>query len=158
MPITPNALFEPDRLAWLNVATNLEPESLRGRVVMIKVFQMLCPGCVSHALPQAQRVHDLFSRDDVIVIGLHSVFEHHDAQGQPVVLKAFLHENRLTYPIAIDTPGEGPLPKLMQRFVFRGTPTTFVFDRSGQLRLNHFGAIDDLRLGVALTRLVVEAP
>lgn len=28
-------------------------ESLRGRVVFLHAFQMLCPGCVSRALPQA---------------------------------------------------------------------------------------------------------
>ena len=55
---------------------------LRGRVVAIEAFQMLCPGCVQHGLPQAQRLHRLFRREDVVVIGLHTVFEHHDVMAE----------------------------------------------------------------------------
>lgn len=32
---------------------------------------MLCPGCVSHGLPQAQRILSTFG-DDVVVLGLHT--------------------------------------------------------------------------------------
>ena len=76
---------------WLNAK---EPQTLamhRGKVIVVEAFQMLCPGCVSHSLPQAQRVHQAFPRDDVVVLGLHSVFEHHDEM-TPVALKAYLHE------------------------------------------------------------------
>ena len=37
---------------WFN-APALQLSELRGRVVVLEVFQMLCPGCVSLALPQA---------------------------------------------------------------------------------------------------------
>ncbi len=48
---------------WLNVDEPLSLEQLRGKVVMVEAFQMLCPGCVSHGLPLAQRVYDTFSVD-----------------------------------------------------------------------------------------------
>jgi hypothetical protein len=143
---------------WLNTTRPLEPNELRGRIVIIEAFQMLCPGCVSHGLPQAQRVHNMFSRDDVVVIGLHSVFEHHQAQGQTEVLRAFLHEYRFTFPIAIDMPSTtGPVPETMSRFNLRGTPSLLMFDRVGHLRLNHFGALDDLTLGVTIATLLHES-
>jgi hypothetical protein len=142
---------------WLNTTRPLEPNELRGRIVIIEAFQMLCPGCVSHGLPQAQRVHNMFTRDDVVVIGLHSVFEHHQAQGQTEVLRAFLHEYRFTFPIAIDMPSAtGPVPETMSRFNLRGTPSLLMFDRVGQLRQNHFGALDDLTLGVTIATLLHE--
>ena len=75
---------------WLNAAEPLSLDRLRGRVVLIEAYQMLCPGCVSHGLPQAERVRETFREEDVAVIGLHSVFEHHDAQTQ-IGLEAFLH-------------------------------------------------------------------
>ena len=78
---------------WFNTDKPLSLEALRGKVVVIEAFQMLCPGCVSHALPQAQRVAAAFSTNDVAVIGLHTVFEHHEAM-RPEALKAFLHEYR----------------------------------------------------------------
>ncbi|MDE0390852.1 MAG: hypothetical protein OXI57_02140 [Rhodospirillales bacterium] len=76
---------------WLNSESPVTLKALRGKVVLIEAFQMLCPGCVSHALPQAMRVRQTFSPDDVAVVGLHTVFEHHEAQGTREALAAFLH-------------------------------------------------------------------
>ena len=44
---------------WLNTPEPLTLERLRGRVVLLHAFQMLCPGCVSRGIPQAQRVADV---------------------------------------------------------------------------------------------------
>ena len=143
---------------WLNTPTPLTLESLRGRVVMLHAFQMLCPGCVSHGLPQAQRLHQLFPPDQLAVVGLHTVFEHHAVMGSVAALQAFVHEYRLTFPIGIDQPdGRGGVPLTMQALRLRGTPSLLVLDRQGRVRLHHFGAIDDLRLGALLGQLM-EAP
>ena len=45
---------------WLNTTTDLNLEVLRGQVIFLHAFQMLCPGCVSQAIPQAQRVASVF--------------------------------------------------------------------------------------------------
>ncbi len=45
---------------WLNTPAPITLDGLRGRVVLIEAFQMLCPGCVSHGLPQARRVQETF--------------------------------------------------------------------------------------------------
>lgn len=128
---------------------------LRGSVVVIEAFQMLCPGCVSHGLPQAQRVAATFG-SDVTVIGLHTVFEHHDAMG-PVSLEAFLHEYRITFPVGVDelSPDRGA-PVTMRRLGLRGTPSLVLVDRRGHVRLNAFGQIDDLALGAQIARLIDE--
>jgi len=41
-------------------ATHIRLSALLGRVVMLHAFQMLSPGCVSHGLPQASRVREMF--------------------------------------------------------------------------------------------------
>lgn len=41
---------------WLNTDQPLSVEALRGKVIVVEAFQMLCPGCVLHGLPQAVRV------------------------------------------------------------------------------------------------------
>lgn len=74
---------------WFNTDKPLTLASLQGRVVFIHAFQMLCPACVSHGAPQAQKVHILFRHTDLSVIGLHTVFEHHAAM-TPVALDAFI--------------------------------------------------------------------
>jgi len=142
--------------AWLNTAEPLSLERLRGRVVLIEAFQMLCPGCVSHGLPQAKRVRETFREADVAVIGLHSVFEHHEAQ-TPVALEAFLHEYRIGFPVAVDAPGEDrALPKTMAAYGMQGTPTLVLIDRQGRRRAQHFGHVLDLRLGTEIMALIAE--
>ena len=143
---------------WFNTREPLSLESLRGRVVLLHAFQMLCPGCVEHGIPQARRVHEAFSPDQVTVIGLHSVFEHHAVQGTPAALQAFIHEYRLRFPIALDQPHPTRnIPLTMQELMLQGTPSVVVIDTLGRVRLHHFGHLDDLRRGALLGQLVGEA-
>src|SRR5690606_1638032 len=133
--------------------------SLKGNVVALFAFQMLCPGCVSHSMPQAERLHRMLARHGVAVIGLHTVFEHHEAM-TPVALKAFIHEYRLTFPIGVDQRVEGQAaPLTMSRYGMRGTPSTLIFDREGRLRDHSFGQVADLALGALIGSLIAnDAP
>ncbi|MCC6786632.1 MAG: TlpA family protein disulfide reductase [Hyphomonadaceae bacterium] len=142
---------------WFNTATPLSLETLRGRVVMVSAFQMLCPGCVSQGLPQAQRVAETFRLEDVQVVGLHTVFEHHDAMG-PKSLEAFLHEYKIKFPVGVDAPDGVGIPQTMRAYDMRGTPTTLLIDRAGRLRRHAFGHLPDLQLGAELMALLGEAP
>jgi hypothetical protein len=130
--------------------------ALRGRVVALHAFQMLCPGCVQHGLPQAQRIHAMFEPDGVAVVGLHTVFEHHEAM-TPVSLRAFLHEYRIAFPVGVDAPGtEGGVPQTMQAYGLRGTPSLLLIDRAGRLRRHSFGVEEDMAVGAAIAMLVAE--
>ncbi|TLX21100.1 MULTISPECIES: redoxin domain-containing protein [Thermomonas] len=141
---------------WFNAPAPLSLAALRGRVVVIEAFQMLCPGCVSHGLPQAQRVRQVFAREDVEVIGLHTVFEHHAAM-TPVALEAFLHEYRIGFPVGVDAASEaGAIPRTMAAYGMRGTPTLLLVDRVGRLRQHHFGQVEDLMLGAQIAMLAAE--
>lgn len=133
-------------------------EDLQGRVVLLEAFQMLCPGCVSHALPQAKRVQQAFRPEDVTVVGLHTVFEHHAVTG-PDALGVFLSEFAYRFPVAVDAHREGEsIPVTMRAYDLQGTPTSILIDRAGRVRHRIFGAVDDLRLGAQLGRLVAEEP
>ena len=142
---------------WFNAQTLQTPptlESLSGRVVVVHAFQMLCPACVSHGLPQALRVHQLFAPVDLVVLGLHTVFEHHAVTG-PEALRAFLHEYRIPFPVGVDkADGRNGIPATMRAYGLRGTPSLVVIDRQGRLQLTHLGLIDDLQLGALLATLV----
>lgn len=143
--------------AWLNTPEPVTLAGLSGKVVLLEVFQMLCPGCVGSSLPQAGRVRAMFAPEDVAVIGLHSVFEHHEAQGSAAALSAFLHEYRIGFPVGIDQqPGNGGLPLTMAAYGLRGTPSTLLIDRQGRLRAHHFGAVSDLQLGAEIQALIGE--
>jgi peroxiredoxin len=143
---------------WLNAKGPVSLAALRGKVVAVYAFQMLCPGCVSHGLPQAKRLRQTFARDEVEVLGLHSVFEHH-AVMTPAALQVFLHEYRIDFPVGIDQPSPtGPVPLTMANYQLRGTPTLLLFDRQGVLRHSLFGMVDDMQAGALVARLVAETP
>lgn len=143
---------------WLNTNEPITLVGLRGKVVVIEVFQMLCPGCVSHGLPQASRVQETFSPQDVTVLGLHSVFEHHEAQGSRAALQAFMIEYRVRFPVAIDAHTAGSLlPDTMQAYQLQGTPSLVLIDQQGQVAQTHFGVVSDMALGAQVMRLVGES-
>ena len=140
---------------WFNTDDTPTLADLRGEVVVMEAFQMLCPGCVSHGLPQAQRIQQMFG-DELTLLGLHCVFEHHEAM-TPVSLEAFLHEYRISFPVGVDAHEPGvTTPITMGRYQLRGTPSLVVIDRAGRIRVNAFGQADDLLVGATLARLIDE--
>jgi peroxiredoxin len=142
---------------WFNTKEPLTLAGLRGRVVLLHAFQMLCPGCVSHGTPQAERAHRMFRNTDLQVIGLHTVFEHHAAM-TPVSLEAFIHEYRLSFPIGADQAGEGtPLPVTMQRYGMQGTPTSVLIGRNGRIVHHGFGQEDDMAIGALIANALGQA-
>ncbi len=142
--------------SWLNTDRHISLDDLRGSVVVLHAFQMLCPSCVSHGIPQASAIHNTFPRNEVVVIGLHTVFEHHNAMGKEA-LEAFVHEYKIKFPIGIDqASANNRIPLTMQAYGLQGTPSIVIFDRSGQIRLQHFGRIDDLQLGAIIGQLIAE--
>lgn len=151
-------LENPPELAvarWLNAKSPPTLAELKGKVVVVLAFQMLCPGCVSHALPQAQKLRERFGEEDVAVLGLHTVFEHHDVM-TPKALEAFLHEYRFSFPIGVDKPNGESIPETMLAYEMRGTPTLLIYDRQGRLRRHYFGRPDDLVLGAEIAAMVLE--
>jgi AhpC/TSA family len=153
MTAAPELLVE----TWFNTDRPLTLAALRGRVVVLSAFQVLCPVSISSGIPQAQRIFETFAPNDVTVVGMHSTFEHHDAFNT-AVLKAFIHEYRLKFPIALDQSNPaGPIPHTMERYKMRGTPSLILIDRRGMVRKHAFGPVDDLRIGAEIGALTQES-
>lgn len=77
MPLAPGR--PPPNLAvsdWVQgVPTNLDRE--RGKVVLVEVFQVTCPGCFMTAIPEAIRVYSHFAgqrRQNMVAEGLTTGF------------------------------------------------------------------------------------
>ena len=70
-PLTANSEIAPELQIseWLNTEQPIDLASLRGRPIVLHAFQMLCPGCVSHAIPQTQKVQQIFAKTDLVVLG-----------------------------------------------------------------------------------------
>ncbi len=157
---TPGTAFNPesppDLIAsqWFN-SEPLSLKKLKGKVVVLVAFQMLCPGSLRHSLPQAGRIARAFSRDEVEVIGLHMVFENH-ADMSPGQLEPFLKTEHIEIPIAVDAQDASGLPKTMEAYGMQGTPTLLIYDRQGRLRRHYLGAVEDVRLGAEIMALCIE--
>lgn len=141
---------------WFNAQVPPSLAGLRGKVVVMGAFQMACPGSARHLVPQLARVEAQFSTDEVAVIGLHSVFEQADKQ-TPEQLADFIRERALSFPVAVDEQGDGPLPETMDAYELQGTPTLLIFDRQGRLRRHYLGQVDDMRVAAEVMALTIEA-
>jgi hypothetical protein len=107
---------------------------LTGRVILVEVFQVNCPGCFLYALPQAIQLHQHFYSQGLSVAGIATAFEDFDKNtvenlqrladtGEVIgeTQKALQHhgllENgRLPYQI--------PFPLAMDNLVKRANPVT----------------------------------
>src|SRR5699024_8139985 len=139
-------LLELDVSEWIN-HPGLTPDDLRGKVVHIEVFQMLCPGCVNHSIPQAVKIHRKVEVTALQVIGLHSVFEHHEVM-TPAAWTVFMSECEIPFPIAVYRPREGERsPSTMKKYRQEGTASTILVDRKGRIGQVQFGQVDDFVLG-----------
>jgi len=53
-------------------------DQLSGRVVLVEVFQVNCPGCFLYALPQAIHLHQHYAEQGLSVLGVATAFEDFD--------------------------------------------------------------------------------
>lgn len=159
--ISASAAPELQTSGWLNTTRPPTLASLRGKVVVLHTFQIFCPGCVQVGIPQAQRISQEFDSNQVAVIGLHTVFEHHAVMGRDA-LEVFVHEYRLRFPIGIDKYDGEPdgepkgVPLTMRAYQMQGTPTLILIDKSGRIRLHKFGHVSDLSVGFSIGALLSE--
>lgn len=140
---------------WYNTDDKTTLKGYKGKVVVVCVFQMLCPGSGKYGLPQAMRLRHAFSKDEVAVLGLHMAFERFDEQS-PEKVEAFLKDNDITIPVAYDQPKGDKPPETMEAYELQGTPATLIFDRQGRLRRHYLGAVDDLRIGAEVMAMLME--
>ncbi len=56
--------------------TNIDQEN--GRVVLVEVFQVNCPGCFLYAIPEVISIFDKFKNSGLSVIGIATAFEDFD--------------------------------------------------------------------------------
>lgn len=143
---------------WFNTPTPLTLEALRGRVVVLHVFQMRCSGCISRGLPQARRVFELFADAPLSVVGLHAPFERGES-AEGASLETFLRAHRISFPVGVDIPNPsgGLMPMTMSAYRMQGTPTTVLIDAAGRLRRQALGPHEDLLLGAEIQTLLLEA-
>jgi len=84
---------QPEIECW---AQGTEPviSELAGKVILIEVIQVNCPGCFVHALPEAIRLHESYAAQGLKVFAIATAFEHfeHNTLNN---LQRLLHDGEL---------------------------------------------------------------
>jgi hypothetical protein len=58
---------------WVQEPTNIDRET--GNVVLVEVFQVNCPGCFIHGIPQVVEMHSESYQHGLRVLGIATAFE-----------------------------------------------------------------------------------
>ena len=66
----------------------------QGKVVVVEVFQVNCPGCFIYGIPEAIDTFQKYKNNDVVVLGLATAFEDFD-KNTLENLKLLLKENKV---------------------------------------------------------------
>ncbi len=98
-----------------------EPSTIaqqEGKVVLIEVFQVNCPGCFIHGFPEVIEIYNKYQGQSLVVLGLATAFEDFDKNNlenlktllrtgqvigetlEAMNRSALLNSNRLEYPIS----------------------------------------------------------
>lgn len=113
--------------AWLN-GPQLDWPALKGKVVLLDFWATTCGPC-RNDLPQVEELHQQSADEGIVAIGIHT------AGGDPDEVASFAKEMKLTYPIAIDQPGEGryTFGQFFNQVAIRAIPYSIVVDRDGKI-------------------------
>jgi peroxiredoxin len=110
--------------------TELSKESLKGKVVVVDFWATWCGPCVQE-IPGYIALQKKYAAQGVVIVGV-SV-----DRGGPAKVQQFAEKRGMNYPVVIDA-GE-----LAEQFGgIEAIPTTFLIDRSGNIRHRKLGAMD----------------
>lgn len=133
------------------VAQDLQGQAVRlsaqrGKVVFLNFWATWCPPC-RQEMPSMEALSKKFAAEDFVMLAISE-----DDGGAPVV-KKFVEQNKLTFPILISPTGE-----IGRSFGVYGYPETFLIDREGHQVARFIGPRDwrDPRFEQDLRTLISE--
>jgi peroxiredoxin len=134
---------------------------LRGKNVLLHMFQVNCPGCFHYSIPYACKMHELYSGKGLEVIGIAVRFEEEewntrenfeafvkDGKLTPKVQDSLLTERkyrhllnredggyklRIKHRVAYDTMRDGGISETMRAYYPSGTPFEFLINKEGRV-------------------------
>ena len=117
---------------------------LRGQVVLLNFWATWCAPCRVE-MPWFEQLHRERAADGLVIVGAFTDV------GTPDLVRSFLAERSITYPIGQATPS------LRRAFGgVRGLPTSFLIDRQGRIRHSVTGIFAEPALRAAVDRLLAE--
>jgi len=119
---------EIDSKQWIGgSATPLS--ALAGKVVLVDFWATWCPPCRME-MPSMEHLHRRLQGTDFAMLAV-------SEDDESDVVRSFVDEMQLTFPIVLDPAGQVP-----PRYGVTGYPETFIIDRNGQV-IQHFIGPED---------------
>src|SRR5450830_556352 len=133
---------------WLNTGgTSLDPESLRGKIVLLDFWTFCCINCL-HVLDELRPLEQQYS-DVLVTVGVHSPkFEH---EADPVALAAAVERYEIRHPVLDD-----PELETWKAYTARAWPTLVVIDPEGYIVAHLSGEGHADGLAVLIPELIAE--
>jgi thiol-disulfide isomerase/thioredoxin len=138
----------PADLEWVR-GIPLSLESLKGRVVLIEVWESSCVNCI-RSLPAISRLHALYSRYRFIAIGIHS--PEYGFNASRAAVDRASRRFGLEFPVASDTRRS-----FWNSWDVQGWPTTYLLDAHGRLAHLHQGEFTAAAMERRIRRLMLES-
>ena len=110
---------------------NITLANYKGYVLVMDFFATWCPPC-REAIPHLMELNQKYGKQGLQVLGLSA-----DEDGEKVV-KEFVAEKRITYPVAL--AGDS----LMADYGLRSIPTMYVINKKGVMVEKYMGFSDDM--------------
>jgi peroxiredoxin len=121
-------------------------EQLRGKVVLVNFWATSCTTCV-HEMPQIAATHEKFKQRGFDTLAVAMSYD------PPAYVANFAETRKLPFGVAIDNTGE-----IAKRFdSVRGTPTTFVINKRGEIVKRYVGEPDFAALHRLIESLLDQA-
>lgn len=111
---------------WLNTANRLTMASLRGRVVLVDIWEYSCINCL-RTLPYLREWHNRYADKGLTIVGVHVPEFAFGRERQQV--EAAIQEQQINYPVLMDNRSE-----TWDAFAVRAWPSKFLIDHLGYIR------------------------
>lgn len=120
------------------------PEALQHKVLVVNFWATWCHPC-QQEIPSFSRVYSKFKGQDVVMLGVMT------DNPDPQTLLNFTSDHELLYPIVRADNG------ILSHFEYPDAiPTTFIYDRNGNLRTSHRGPMSEDDLTQLLFQLLAD--
>jgi thiol-disulfide isomerase/thioredoxin len=133
---------------YINVTPSAFPDSLKGKVVLIDIWDYTCINCIQ-TLPYIKAWNDRYKDKGLVIIGVHS--PEFDFEKNSRNLDSAVKQFGLDYPIIADNDYE-----IWNSLANQYWPAKYLFDKNGVLRAEHFGEGDYEAFEAFLQKVLLE--
>ena len=114
----------------------------KGKVVVVNVFASWCPPCRDE-IPGLVKLRRNFPEDQVVLLGV-------SVDKEPKALANYMSEMHINYPVLL---AKG---NFVQRVGVTAVPQLLIYNKEGELVINHRGLVDEEDLNKEVTRILSE--